>query len=183
MWPELLPLFSPTLFLFSSSLSQVVCRHFGASCVQSSVRRTSSFGWPVRTIGFLLQRQKPAASTASLSTLMPRRRWVEGRVWNVRNVEIYIFSVEVKVCKQLTKMMDWIWWYVKSEENYNERAFLTISFSSLGKLGRWDPGGTVECDWSSLCWHIQWGTAENLHFNGQRLLPKIPALCSLHGGH
>lgn len=65
--------------LFHSLPSQVVRKSFMSSCVQSTARRTSCSGWPVRTTGSLLPRPKPATSTASLSTLMPHRRFVEGR--------------------------------------------------------------------------------------------------------
>lgn len=33
-----------------------------------------------------------------------------------------------------------------------------------------------------MCRHIQQGTAEDLQLDGQRLLPQVPSLRSLHGG-
>ena len=68
-------------YFSSLPVSQVVCRRFGGSCAQSSARRTSGSGWLVRTTELLLQRPKPAASTASSSTPTPRRRWVERGLW------------------------------------------------------------------------------------------------------
>ncbi len=87
----LLPLACPPLLILCSSLSQVACRHFVGFCVRSSVKRTSCSGWPVRTTEFLLQRPKPVASTASLSTLMPRRRLVDVRTQSfISSVWMYV---------------------------------------------------------------------------------------------
>lgn len=102
------PLASSSLFLFHSS--QVVCRRSMGSCVQSSVRRTLSSGWPVRTTGFLLQtcrRPRPAASTASLSTRTPRRRLVERRVWYQRNTEHWHWRKSVNSSNLIPTNEEW----------------------------------------------------------------------------
>lgn len=55
-----------------------------------------------------------------------------------------------------------------------------INVFSSGKPGRRNSGGAAECDGLSVCRHIQQGTAEDLQLDGQRLLPQVPSLCSLH---
>lgn len=65
--------------LIPFSLPQMLCKRFGVSWEQSSVRRTLTSGWHVKTTGFppsTCRRPRPVASTTSLLTLTLLRRLV-----------------------------------------------------------------------------------------------------------
>lgn len=62
------------------------------------------------------------------------------------------------------------------------RLNLSLTPPQSGKPGCRDPWGSVESDGLSVRQHLQWGPAEDLQSDGQRLLPQVPAFLSLRRG-